>query len=273
MKDENRLIFLLTDFGYKDYYVASMKARILSINPKVVIVDITHDISKWNIMEGAYILWQIIPFIPEKAIIVGVVDPGVGTERKAIIIKTDKHYFIGPDNGLLYPASLYDKILTVIDIDINKLEGEISSTFHGRDVFAPISAYISLGRDVKIFGKEISLDDIKKLPCKKVRISYEKLMGSIIYIDGFGNLATNISCELMDKWIINATDKKLLILKDRNVRETLRRIDVFEELNDDELGIICNSSGLIEIVMKRKKASQKLKLQIGKRIQFIKKIV
>ena len=272
MADENRPIFLLTDFGYKDYYVAGMKARILSINPKAIIIDITHAISKWNIMEGAFILWQIISFIPKKGIVVGVVDPGVGTERRAIIIETDKHYFIGPDNGLLYPVSLYDKILSVIDIEIKKLENKVSSTFHGRDVFAPIAAYISLGRDIRIFGKEISWDDINKLSCEKIRISYEKITGSIIYIDEFGNLTTNVSCELIDKWIVNAAEKKLLIMRYKNNRKKLRKVDAFGKLKDGELGIICNSNGLIEIVMKKKKASQKLKLQIGERIQFIKEI-
>lgn len=272
MMRSNRLIFLLSDFGYKDYYIAGMKARILSINPKATIVDITHAISKWNTMEGAFILWQVTPYIPEKAIIVGVIDPGVGTRRRGIIIKTDKHYFIGPDNGLLYLAALQDKILTIIDIDINKLDNKISFTFHGRDVFAPIAAYISLGEKVEAFGSKINLSEINKTRCKKTKITRDRIIGYIVYIDEFGNLITNIPCDLLAKWLVNTTEKNILIMKYRNKKNFLKRVNTFEELEKEEIGVICDSTDLIEIVMNKKNVSKRLKISIGDVIQLIKVI-
>ena len=269
MKKE-RLIFLLTDFGSKDYYVAAMKAMILSINPKAYIIDITHEISKWNILEGAFILWQIIPYIPEKAIIVGVIDPGVGTERRSIIIKTNKHYYIGPDNGLFFLAASKEKILNVVEINIDTLDGAISATFHGRDIFAPIAAYISLGEEIKRFGRRIHWAEIAKTPCEKIRLSYKKMKIYIIYIDRFGNVITNVPCDLLSKWLVNALDKDNLITKLREEKIQLKRVVTFEELGKRDIGVLCDSSGLIEIVMNREHASEKLGLKMGDILELIK---
>ena len=263
-------IFLLTDFGDKDYYVAAMKARILSINPKACIVDITHEISKWNVLEGAFVLWQIMPYIPEKAIVVGVVDPGVGTERRGVVIKTDKHYYIGPDNGLLFLAASKEKIVEVLEVDADTLDGNISATFHGRDIFAPIAAYASLGKEVKRFGREIHWIELVKTPCEKIRLSYKKMKIYIIYIDGFGNLVTNVPCDLLSKWLVNASVKEKLLIKIRGKRLQLKRVATFEELGEGKIGFLCDSSGLIEIVMNREYASEKLGLKVGDILELIK---
>ena len=270
VQNKNRLIFLLSDFGYKDYYVASMKARILSINPEAIIVDITHSISKWNIVEGAFILWQVSSYIPEKAIIVGVVDPGVGTERKGIVIETDKHYFIGPDNGLLYLAASQEKVSRVIDIDVDKLSGKISTTFHGRDVFSPIAAHISLGGKIGKIGKEIKWGEINRTPCKKTRIGRDKIVGYIVYIDRFGNLITNIPCDLLDKWLINVAERNILTMKYRNKNIILKKVSAFGELEKKEVGVICDSSDLIEIVMNKKYVPNILRLSIGDSLELVK---
>ena len=150
------IISLLSDFGLKDPYVSEMKAIILSICPNVTLIDITHEVSKYNIMEGAFILASATPYFPENTVHLAVVDPGVGSKRRPIIVRSKRHLYVGPDNGLLILAAKNDGIINVYHVVNEKyMRKEISSTFHGRDIFAPVSAYLANGVKPEEIGIEI----------------------------------------------------------------------------------------------------------------------
>jgi len=191
-KKTPKIITLTTDFGLKDPYVAEMKATILCICPNATIVDVTHGIDKFNIRMGAYLLASVSPYLPEGTIHVAVVDPGVGTRRRSILIKTKHSYFIGPDNGLLILAARAQGI-----INIHKLTNprfmlpSVSSTFHGRDVFAPAAAHLANGVDTTEFGPEIR--DVVKPKFTKVMLRAGELVGEVLHVDIFGNIITNIN--------------------------------------------------------------------------------
>ena len=172
------IITLTTDFG-SDLYVAQMKGVILSINRNAKIVDLTQNVKSYSILEGAFLMWQVCSRFPAGATHIGVIDPGVGSKRAGLIIKTEHYYFIGPDNGLFSLALVNQKIEKIIQIDTSKFE-ETSFTFQGREIFVPIAAYISLGEKIENFGRETQ---------KTIELKIKK--NSIIYIDDFGNIITD----------------------------------------------------------------------------------
>lgn len=181
------IITLLTDFGLEDNFVGVMKGVILGINPDVSIVDITHNVRQHNIMEAAFLLKGSYRFFPKGTIHLVVVDPGVGSHRKAIIVKTRDYYFIGPDNGVLSLALEGQRVERVINITNEKyFLKPVSNTFHGRDVFTPVASYLSKDIPLERFGEEIR--GYKKLDIPK----FKSGKGQVIYIDRFGNLITNI---------------------------------------------------------------------------------
>ncbi len=195
------IITLTTDFGLTDGYDAAMKGIILSINPDVNIIDITHSIQPQNIHQGAFVLYTVTTNFPStpKPIHVGVIDPGVGTLRDGLIFKCRNGVLVGPDNGLLAPAAEHLKIEDVFKI--NNFEyclTDISSTFHGRDIFAPIAAHISKGIPIEKLGQKV--DKFVKLDLFDVSESDNGLSGIILNIDRFGNIITNISKDLVERY-------------------------------------------------------------------------
>lgn len=192
-------ITLLSDFG--DVYPASMKGVILSINPNVNIVDISHSVPRHNVRAGAFMLMAAAGYFPSQSVHIAVVDPGVGTERRCIAIRAESpsnvHYFVGPDNGLLIPATRSTGEFEVYEITNRSLFREsISSTFHGRDIFAPVGAQLSKGLDIKNAGRRIF--DFVDLDFGEGKKRRDALEGKIIFIDSFGNMVTNISSEIVD---------------------------------------------------------------------------
>jgi S-adenosyl-L-methionine hydrolase (adenosine-forming) len=186
------IITLSTDFGHADPWVGVMKGVMLSINPELVIVDLTHDVAPQDIMGGALALMDSVPFFPRGSIHAAVVDPGVGSSRRAIVARTGEGYFVGPDNGLLWPAierlgglekawwAINDKFFLT----------PASATFHGRDIFAPVAAHLSLGLAPAKLGPEIN--DLSKLILPRPVLKGKTLAGEIIHVDAFGNLIINI---------------------------------------------------------------------------------
>jgi len=184
------LITLTTDFGLGEY-VAQMKGVILAINPEASIIDISHNVRPHSVREGAYVMYSATPFFPFAAH-VGVVDPGVGTERKAIVVVCEGAMFVGPDNGLLIPAARRFGIKEVREIrNENVFRREISSTFHGRDIFAPVAAHLSLGEKVATLGPV--LQDWVDLDFGLYNQRGREFIGEVIFVDRFGNLISNIS--------------------------------------------------------------------------------
>jgi S-adenosylmethionine hydrolase len=206
------IITLTTDFGLADAYVAAMKGVILSINPEANIVDICHTIKPQNIAEAAFVLSTAYPFFPRGTIHVVVVDPGVGTERRAIILKTPTACFVAPDNGVLSyvvqeylvkPRVAASQHLAELGpgleaVAITRPEfcpsagRTVSTTFHGRDIFAPVAARLSLGQPPLEFGEKITTLTVLPIP-KPHKGANGSLVGHILHIDSFGNLITNVN--------------------------------------------------------------------------------
>jgi S-adenosylmethionine hydrolase len=194
-----KVITLLTDFGLKDPYVGIMKGVILSINPDTTIVDITHDIMPQNIEEAAFLIEEYHRFFPPGTIHMAVIDPTVGSERRPIIVSKDNNVFIGPDNGLF--------TLILDDTEVYLLENPdfmlkaVSSTFHGRDIFAPAAAHASTGFHPSAFGRTIS--DPTRLDNLFPTAEGHSLKGRIVRFDRFGNAITNIKVGFLKEFLGN----------------------------------------------------------------------
>ncbi|MCL7415714.1 MAG: S-adenosyl-l-methionine hydroxide adenosyltransferase family protein [ANME-2 cluster archaeon] len=190
------VISMLSDFGH--LYPAQMKAVILRINPSAVLVDISHHIPAQGIKAGAFALMVSAPYFPEGTVHLAVVDPGVGTSRRPIVVESGAHLFVGPDNGLLIPAAFkLSQDFKVWEITNPELFLILSSTFHGRDIFAPVAARLSLGMAASDVGNEIA--DFVELDLGTLQVIDGKVRGQVVYVDSFGNVITNIPGEFVIK--------------------------------------------------------------------------
>jgi hypothetical protein len=192
----NPIITLTTDFGLKDHYIGAMKGVILSINPAAMITDITHEIPSFDFFKGALTLRNFYRYFPLGTIHVVVVDPGVGSKRKPIAVEADGNIFVGPDNGVFTFIYRQSRSYSVHEIkNPRHILSDISFTFQGRDIFAPVAAHLSLGVSVGELGKRLRKP--VELPIKEPEVRRDEIIGEIIYIDSFGNLVTNIPAELV----------------------------------------------------------------------------
>ncbi len=188
-------IALLTDFGLKGaHYVASMKAVIYRINPKIKIVDISHFLTPFSVVEASYILKSTYSLFPEGTIFIVVVDPGVGSERKILILKSeDNYYFIGPDNGIFSLLINSNPSECIIVENEKYFHKPVSNTFHGRDIMSPVGAYLSKGVSMNEFGPKIYMKDLKKVSMVyEIDKNCNEILCTVQYIDDFGNIITNI---------------------------------------------------------------------------------
>ncbi len=185
------LITLLTDFGTRDVYVGSLKGVILSLNPGVRLVDLSHEIDPQDIRAGAFMLAEAVDFFPPGTIHLAVVDPGVGSHRRALAARCRGHYWVGPDNGLFHLIFNRAPDLTLVSLENSGyFRPQVSATFHGRDIFAPVAAHLSLGVDLDDFGPRVT--DPVSLDFPKPALGPEAIQGQIISVDRFGNLISNI---------------------------------------------------------------------------------
>ncbi|MHA1581663.1 MAG: SAM hydrolase/SAM-dependent halogenase family protein [Candidatus Baldrarchaeia archaeon] len=261
-----KVITLLTDFGLRDPYVGAMKGVILSICPDVNIVDISHEIRKFDIRQGAYVLAASAPFFPRGTIHIGVVDPGVGTTRKAIIIETKRSFYIGPDNGLLALAALREGIKKVVQITNSKyMLPRVSRTFHGRDIFAPAAAYLANGVPIENFGP--LLDEYEILSFSKPHVRKDQIEGEVIYIDGFGNIVTNIYSEILEKVGIGEEDKIKILLNDE-LEKVLKICKAYNEVKKGEFLAIIGSGNFLEISINQGNTAKKLNVKEGAKIKI-----
>jgi S-adenosyl-L-methionine hydrolase (adenosine-forming) len=250
------MIALLTDFGTKDYFVGAMKGAILSINENVRLVDITHEIEPQNIKSAGFALRACYRNFPAKTIFVAVVDPGVGSSRRAILVVTDDYFFIAPDNGLLSFVFNETENFQVFELTNRRFWApEISSTFHGRDLFTPVAAHLSGGVNPSEFGREIT-DFVRFEENKPRKISESEIEAEIIEIDRFGNLITNLKREdLPERFVLESGANRI---------EKLRRF--FAESGPGEIFMIFGSAGFLEIVAFQDSAKNILKAERGRKI-------
>lgn len=240
------VITLLTDFGTADYFVGAVKGAILSVNPHAVIVDITHEIPPQDIEAGAFTLLAAYKTFPAGTIHVAVVDPGVGSTRRPIIVSANEQFFVGPDNGL--SSYIYDREPShrIVHVTSERFfRPSVSTTFHGRDVFAPVAAALSNGVALEEFGAEIH--DAVRLP------SLEEPL-RIIHIDRFGNCVTNIT-----------RAEKSLVINGRTISEFRR---FYGEGDKESLFAILGSAGFLEISVNGGSAAKVLGVKRGDEVSL-----
>jgi S-adenosylmethionine hydrolase len=256
------IIALLTDFGTKDHYVASMKGVILNINPQCLLIDITHQVNPHDIQEGAFILANTYSYFPKGTIYLSVVDPGVGGIRKPILFVTQNYFFVGPDNGLFTLVAQREKAKQVVVLTQKKyFLPKVSMTFHGRDLFAPVAAHLSLGIKPEAFGYKI--DSLEELGFETPIVKERKLLGKILHIDTFGNLVSNIDEEKLFKFI---KGRPFVIRAGRKAIHGLKK--GYWEGKRGELIALLGSGGFLEISIKEGNAQKILKLKKGDNIEI-----
>jgi S-adenosyl-L-methionine hydrolase (adenosine-forming) len=253
------IITLLTDFGTQDYFVGAMKGVILSINPAAEVIDITHEIPPQDISAAAFNLLASYQNFPDGTIHVAVVDPGVGSDRRAILIECAGQFFVGPDNGLFSWICERESHFVTRHLTNEKFfHRPISKTFHGRDVFAPVAAALSKGVAPEQFGPVV--DDLVRLESLAPTETCDgAIAGRIIHIDRFGNCITNLSREHLQ------TSQSKLVVNDReisHVREFFSEVDD----RDDALFMIVGSSGFVEIASRNASAADLLEARRGQSI-------
>jgi S-adenosylmethionine hydrolase len=254
------IITLLTDFGTKDHYLASMKGVILSINPQCLLIDITHQVNPHDIQEGAFILANTYSYFPKGTIHLSVVDPEVGGKRKPILLVTQNYLFVGPDNGLFTLVAQRDKVKQVLVLTKQKyFLPKVSVTFHGRDIFAPVAAHLSLGIKPNAFGHEI--DSFEELGFEKPIIKDGKLLGKVLHIDTFGNLVSNVDEEKLFRFI---QGRPFVIRAGRKTIHGLKK-GYWEGRRGEPIALL-GSSGFLEISVREGNAQKVLKVKKGDRI-------
>lgn len=254
------IITLLSDFGLKDPYVAEMKAVILSICPEAHIIDISHNIEKFNIRTGAFVLASAMPYFPDGTIHLAVVDPGVGTKRRALLVETKHAFYIGPDNGLIMLAAQRGGIRHVYAITNPRLMlPRVSLTFHGRDVFAPAAAHLANEALPSDFGLEIH--DYMIPEFAKPHLTKGELWGEVLHVDDFGNLITNISRGDLEKTEITEGSRLCIKL----IRKTTRMkfCSAYGETPATTPMVLIGSHDFLEIAVNQGNASKTFKTKVG----------
>jgi len=254
-----KIITLLTDFGLQDIYVGVLKGVISQINPDVSIIDITHQIPPQDLYSASYCLGSAFPYFPPDTIYIGVVDPGVGSNRKAIAIQSPEgSYFIGPDNGIFTSVINHFPQITVRELTNSRywLGEKPSATFHGRDIFAPVAAYLAKGIAFSDLGELIPQESLIKLPLTSYRVTSEGIRGVIQYMDNFGNIITNIPGNLVQgkSWRVKIAN---IIIQPQVT---------YSKQSQGKLLAVVSSDGWIEIAVNGGNAQQKLGLNLGDEI-------
>jgi len=261
--DMKRITFL-TDFGTKEGYVAQMKGVVSSITD-ARIIDITHEVSSHNIREGAFILWTTAPFFPTGTIHVAVVDPGVGTERKGLIITTKKQILVGPDNGILLPTAHLLGDFVVYEITNPKyMIHPLSRTFHGRDIFAPVAAYIARGIPFGEIGTQTTHFVDIQFPIGEHR--GDRIVGKILYVDRFGNLITNIPNDILSSDI---KQKKITLISGDRRWDQVPFVPSYGYAKQGELLITIGSNHFLEISVNQADAARTLGMQVDSEFSFV----
>ena len=275
------IIALLTDFGLEDTYVGVMKGVILKIFSDARLIDISHAIRPQNVREGAFALMNSYSYFPEGTTFCVVIDPGVGSTRLPIAVKTEKYQFVAPDNGVLsYALSLMDSDYQIVALEnLDYQLPNVSNTFHGRDIFSPAAAYIARG-DVSVTDFGRTVDRMFTFPTPQMSFSNNRLVGEVMHIDHFGNIITNIGrfswigegqLELDPLW--NSDISRMMIdPEDVNITihsNTLHSIShAYHEVNRGEILVQIDSSGFLEIGANQDNAAGRLDVVIGDKVML-----
>jgi S-adenosylmethionine hydrolase len=255
----NAIITLTTDYGTNDHLVGALKGVILKINPDVAIVDITHNVTPFDLLDGALTIGAAYSYFPSKTILVVVVDPGVGTERRPLLVSATNQYFIAPDNGVLsviYEREKESLVVRHANVEHYYLQ-PVSKTFHGRDIFAPVASWLTKGWQTPSMGDEIT--DYKKFAIPRPKEADGALKGVVLRTDAFGNLITNFRSEDLPESALASGGIKFQV----GNQSVTRLVETFAQGNNGEAIAYLGSSGYIEIGINKGNASRTLSLGRG----------
>lgn len=260
------MITLTTDFGIEDAYVPAMKGVILSICPDVRLVDITHEISPQDIMEAAFVLREAVPYFPDGTVHLVVVDPGVGTERRPVALRAGDRWFVGADNGLFPLVLDGDSPEAIVRLDNRQFwrTPDPSTTFHGRDIFAPVAAHLAAGHALEEIGSPI--ESLKPLRWAQPRVDDDGIQGWIAHIDHFGNCITNISKQIFDEHVRESDRSfKCFVGNHRftRVHATYGAADEGEPL------LLFGSSGYLEVAVNAGNGAEHLDIRTGDSVDIV----
>jgi S-adenosylmethionine hydrolase len=255
----NPIITLTTDYGTNDHLVGTMKGVILKINPDVTIVDITHQVTPYDLLDGALAIGAAYSYFPPKTIHIVVVDPGVGTERRPLLVSAQNQYFVAPDNGVLsviYEREQSNVVVRHANVEHYYLQ-PVSKTFHGRDVFAPVAAWLSKGWQTPSMGDEIQ--DFKRFALPRPKTANGTAKGVVMRVDSFGNLITNFRAEDFPEAVQSGGAISLQV----GTHAVSRMVDTFARGNNGETIAYLGSSGFVEIGVNKGNAARALGLGRG----------
>jgi hypothetical protein len=258
---ENRIITLLTDFGLSDVYVGVMKGVIAQINPALTVVDLTHQIPPQNIAAARFNLMNAYPYFPAGTVHIAVVDPGVGSHRRAIALQLDVGFLVGPDNGLFSGVLNQNRVIKAVELtNPNYWRTPIpSTTFHGRDIFVTAGAHLANGVPLEQLGEVIDPKTLVQLTIPERTLTVNGVAGCIQYIDHFGNLITNIpAIDVQGKtWSVAVGDQVILSSQ------------TYSDLPLGEVVALIGSHGWVEIAVNGGSARSQLQLDWGDRVQVV----
>ncbi|MGC9524131.1 MAG: SAM hydrolase/SAM-dependent halogenase family protein [Limnospira sp.] len=260
----SRIITLLTDFGLNDVYVGVMKGVIAQIDPTLTVIDLTHEIPPQNIMAGRFCLMNAYPYFPEGTVHVAVVDPGVGTKRRAIALQLPTGYLVGPDNGLLSGIIKQQEIITAVELTNSHYwrTPEPSATFHGRDIFTPAAAHLAGGVPIQELGTPIDRHTLADLSLPDPKQTQNTIEGCIQHIDRFGNLITNIPGDRVagTSWTVTfPTSPKRSIIPSRQT---------YGDIHPGSLLSLIGSHGWVEIAANGDSAQFQLELNWRAKVEI-----
>ena len=262
----NGLIIMITDFGFKDFYVGAMKGAMYKVFPQAKIDEISHEVSKFDIKEGAYTLAKAAPEFPIGTVFVGVIDPGVGTQRKPVVMKTKNgNYFVAPDNGLL---TLIGETMEVVEVreitnpDVMRQDVQ-SSTFHGRDIFGPSAAHLAKGFTFEKIGPV--LKEYVRLPISFAKLIDDAIVGQIDVIDEYGNAITNIRPDLFEELGIQ---RGQTIEVEFSTQQKIRckYVKAYGDVPVGDYVGLFGSGGVFEVAINQGNLAKQLKLETSEEI-------
>jgi S-adenosyl-L-methionine hydrolase (adenosine-forming) len=254
----NAIITLTTDYGTNDHLVGTLKGVILKINPDATIVDITHNLAPFDLLDAALAIGSAYSYFPARTIHVVVVDPGVGTERRPLLVTAENQYFVAPDNGVL--SVIYEREENVVARNVTAAHyflQPVSKTFHGRDIFAPIAAWLSKGWQTASMGEEIT--DHKKFALPKPKATDGVVKGIVMRVDTFGNLVTNFRVEDLPESALTNGEVKFQV----GSQAVSRMVPTFASGDAGEPVAYVGSAGYIEIAVNKGNASRTLSIGRG----------
>jgi S-adenosyl-L-methionine hydrolase (adenosine-forming) len=254
----NPIITLTTDYGTGDHLVGAVKGVILTIVPTATIVDISHHVAPFDILDGALTIGTVYSYFPARTVHVVVVDPGVGTQRRPLLVSSGQHYFVAPDNGVL--SMVYEREPSVLVRHVtaeHNFRNPVSSTFHGRDVFAPVAAWLAKTYQQESFGDEIT--DYTRFALPRVRPDGAALRGVVLKVDAFGNVMTNFKLEDLPPSPEVSGRIKLQV----GGKPVENMVQTFAQGTPGEPVALIGSSGYLEIAVNRGSAARTLGVARG----------